>query len=164
MTMPQMHGPNSGVRFAIEELSASVDMFALETGRLPKDTEGLSVLLSKPQNDPGNWNGPYLRRGRIPLDAWDTPFVYRRVNKAAQGYVIYSAGPNRIDDLGKDDDIVSWAEQEPCYFVCRDRTFLDYVSVISLALSGASSIALLYLAVALGFRFLFRLMRRRSRD
>lgn len=59
----------------IEQLRAALDIFQIDTGRLPPEDIGLAALVSDP-GVPG-WNGPYLRDGELPSDAWGGAFLYR---------------------------------------------------------------------------------------
>jgi general secretion pathway protein G len=94
-------------RLQIEEFSAALDLFKLETGRYPDAQEGLQALVQAP---PGvsNWNGPYLRKSSIPKDPWG--FDYHWVSPGEHGaFDIFSLGAdNREGGEGEDKDIVSW--------------------------------------------------------
>lgn len=59
----------------ISQLRAALDIFQIDTGRLPTEDLGLNALVIDP-GIPG-WNGPYLRDGELPLDAWGGAFLYR---------------------------------------------------------------------------------------
>ena len=59
----------------IGQLRTAIDIFAIDTGRVPSETEGLTALISNDSAVPG-WNGPYLRDGQLPQDAWGRGFIY----------------------------------------------------------------------------------------
>ena len=59
----------------IGQLRTAIDIFAIDTGRVPSETEGLNALISNDSAVPG-WNGPYLRDGQLPQDAWGRNFLY----------------------------------------------------------------------------------------
>ncbi|MEM7472988.1 MAG: type II secretion system major pseudopilin GspG [Pseudomonadota bacterium] len=59
----------------IDQLRAAIDIYQIDTGRLPTEDAGLAALVADP-GTPG-WNGPYLRDGELPLDAWGGTFIYR---------------------------------------------------------------------------------------
>lgn len=59
----------------IEELRAALDMFSMDVGRYPTDSEGLAALVDNSRHIPG-WKGPYLRGGKLPADPWRRPFRY----------------------------------------------------------------------------------------
>jgi general secretion pathway protein G len=60
----------------IVQIRTALDIFQIDTGRLPTEGEGLAALISNPGAISG-WNGPYLRDGRMPVDAWGEAFIYR---------------------------------------------------------------------------------------
>ena len=74
--MRQLQGSRVNTTEAqISQLRAAIDIFAIETGRLPNEAEGLNALVVDNGAIPG-WNGPYLRDGQLPVDAWGNPFIY----------------------------------------------------------------------------------------
>lgn len=61
----------------VRSLRAALDSFRLDVGRYPNAEEGLSALVTTPQNDEGQtWRGPYLDGGRVPMDPWGKAYVY----------------------------------------------------------------------------------------
>ncbi len=86
---------NARVRTAqlqVDSLSAALDLFYLDAGRYPTQTEGLEVLIKRPPSVDG-WNGPYLKQSELPLDPWNHPYIYRVPGKN---------GPFEIVSLGSD--------------------------------------------------------------
>ncbi|MEM7491103.1 MAG: type II secretion system major pseudopilin GspG, partial [Pseudomonadota bacterium] len=67
----------------IAQIRTALDIFQIDTGRLPTEAEGLQVLVTNDASIPG-WNGPYLRDGKLPLDGWSAPFIYAREGGAVQ--------------------------------------------------------------------------------
>ncbi|MEM6356800.1 MAG: type II secretion system major pseudopilin GspG [Pseudomonadota bacterium] len=59
----------------IHQIRAAIDIYTLDVGRYPNQTEGLNALVANPGGVRG-WNGPYLRDGRLPEDPWGVPFAY----------------------------------------------------------------------------------------
>lgn len=57
------------------QIRTAIDIFAIDTGRVPSQSEGLGALVSNDGAVPG-WNGPYLRDGQLPQDAWGRGFLY----------------------------------------------------------------------------------------
>ena len=91
----------------IEELSGTLDLYRLETGRYPSNDEGLEALVSKP-GDAANWNGPYLKKGAVPKDPWGNAYQYRFPGEHG-GVDIWSLGAdNREGGDGENADIASW--------------------------------------------------------
>ena len=57
----------------LDTLSASVDLFYIDTGRYPTAEEGLQVLLTAPQGLE-SWDGPYVRTASNLVDPWGNPY------------------------------------------------------------------------------------------
>jgi len=76
----------------IDAISNSLDLFFLDVGRYPTNSEGLNALIKRPQNNT-IWNGPYLREGALPLDPWGNPYQYRVPGKS-NPFDIISLGPD----------------------------------------------------------------------
>ncbi len=93
----------------IEMLGSSLDSFRLENFRYPSTEEGLQVLLEKP---PGldTWAGPYLKKKRIPKDAWGNDLLYHRpAAKGGLDYDLYSLGAdNKEGGESENGDIGNW--------------------------------------------------------
>lgn len=91
----------------IEELGAGLDLFHLEVGRYPTTEEGLKALIEQPTGL-SVWNGPYLKKKRIPADPWGHEYHYH--SPGEQGvYDLYSYGNDNMEGgEGNDADIVSW--------------------------------------------------------
>ena len=94
-------------RLQIEELGVGLDLYHLEVGRYPTSNEGLKALVEKPA-EVSVWNGPYLKKKRIPSDPWNNEYHY--ISPGEQGvYDLYSLGSDNMEG-GEDNDadIVSW--------------------------------------------------------
>ena len=85
-------------RGSIANIGVAIDMYEVDTGRLPP---GLDALI-KSAGEP-NWNGPYIR-GKVPVDAWGIDFQYSSQN--SKSYEVRSAGPDKTP--GNEDDITSF--------------------------------------------------------
>lgn len=91
----------------IESLSTSLELYKLDTGSYPDEREGLAALVSRPANVQ-NWNGPYLKKDRVPSDPWGHPYHYRYPGQRGS-FDIYSLGAdNREGGEGEDQDVASW--------------------------------------------------------
>ena len=77
-------------RLQIESLSAALDLYRLDVGSYPTEEQGLEALVKEPAGVQG-WNGSYLRKGGLPLDPWDTPYVYRFPGQNGD-YDLYNPG------------------------------------------------------------------------
>ncbi len=94
-------------RLQIEDIGAALDMFYLDNGRYPNSNEGLQALTTQP---PGfdNWNGPYLKKKKVPDDPWGNPFNYVIPGQNGE-YDLYSLGADNAVGGEKDNkDINNW--------------------------------------------------------
>ena len=82
-------------RLQVEQLGASVDLFALDVGRYPSEQEGLTALV-EPPSGVDHWNGPYLSKKEVPLDPWGNPYLYR-YDSAARTFSITSYGADNAE-------------------------------------------------------------------
>jgi general secretion pathway protein G len=94
-------------RIQVEQFGGSLDMFRLEAGRYPTTEEGLQALVEKP-SDVQDWNGPYLKKSKVPKDPWGFDYHYRSPGEHG-AYDIWSLGAdNREGGDGENQDITSW--------------------------------------------------------
>ncbi len=91
----------------IKDLEQAAELFKLDVGRFPSQTEGLDALVSKPASAPG-WNGPYLKKGGVPRDPWGNSYHYQVPGR--HGDVdIYSLGAdNAQGGEGENSDVGNW--------------------------------------------------------
>lgn len=91
----------------IADLSAALDLFYIDTGRYPTSEEGLDVLLTAP-DAAVNWNGPYLKKKKVPQDPWGEAYLYKAPGKEAE-YELLSLGADKTaGGDGDNADIKSW--------------------------------------------------------
>lgn len=91
----------------IANLGAALDMFRLENGRYPTSSEGLNALVSNP-GGLDRWNGPYLRKKKVPQDGWEKDYIYQSPGEHG-GYDLQSYGADQSPGGdGYNADIVSW--------------------------------------------------------
>jgi len=91
----------------LEDLSAGLDLFKLDVGRYPDNKEGLQVLI-KGGNDLLGWNGPYLRKKRLPLDPWNRDYVYRNPSEENDYDLLSYGADGEPDGTGEDRDLSTW--------------------------------------------------------
>jgi general secretion pathway protein G len=84
-TGKQQKAQISACRASISAICTAVDMYEVDTGRLPP---GLNALVS--DDGSPNWNGPYVRGG-LPVDPWGREFGYS--TRGEGDYEVYSNGP-----------------------------------------------------------------------
>lgn len=94
-------------RAQLQDLSAGLDLFKLDVGRYPNSAEGLQVLVGGGDGIMG-WNGPYLRKKRVPLDPWNNAYVYA-IPGQNEEYDLYSFGADgQAEGIGEDSDLSAW--------------------------------------------------------
>ncbi|MES9846068.1 MAG: type II secretion system major pseudopilin GspG [Candidatus Sedimenticola sp. PURPLELP] len=94
-------------KLQIEELGAGLDLFHLEVGRYPSTEEGIEALVEEPAGV-SNWNGPYLKKKRIPKDPWNNEYHYRFPGENGV-YDLYTFGADNSEGGEKENqDVVSW--------------------------------------------------------
>lgn len=77
----------------IKMLKSALGILQLDVGGLPSAEQGLKMLTEAPSEEPQRtaWKGPYID-GKLPLDPWGNPFVYRVPGEAGQPFTILSLG------------------------------------------------------------------------
>jgi len=91
----------------IEDLSSALDMYKLDEGRYPTQQQGLSALIEKP-SDAKRWNGPYLRKEKVPQDPWLQDYHYVYPGQHGK-FDLFSYGADEKEGgEGEDQDINGW--------------------------------------------------------
>lgn len=94
-------------RLQIEDIGAALDLFYLDNSRYPNSNEGLQALSSQPAGFE-SWNGPYLKKKKVPTDPWGNPYHYAMPGQNGL-YDLYSLGADNAAGGEKDDkDINNW--------------------------------------------------------
>ena len=86
-----------GTRKTIAAVVLALDVYEVDIGHYPSSIQQL--LTSSGES---NWNGPYLKDGRMPQDAWGTDIAY---SLEGDSYAVKSAGPDT--QMGTEDDITN---------------------------------------------------------
>ena len=60
---------------ASREFFNPLEIYRLDMRDYPTEKLELNALIEAPKNAE-NWQGPYMRRGKTPLDPWGKEFVY----------------------------------------------------------------------------------------
>lgn len=94
-------------RAQLEDLSAGLDLFKLDVGRYPDNEEGLQVLV-KISEDIIGWNGPYLRKKRLPVDPWNRDYIYQYPGLQNDYELFTLGGDGEPEGKGEDSDISAW--------------------------------------------------------
>lgn len=106
--MDRLGGAKTGAaKVQIEDLAGALDIYKLDVGRYPDSNEGLNALIEKPSSA-RSWNGPYLRKNKIPKDPWSYDYHYTSPGEHGS-FDIYSLGSdNSAGGEGEDQDVNSW--------------------------------------------------------
>jgi len=87
----------AATRTSIQAIGTAIDTYEVDNGIYPAS---LQSLLTK--GNESNWNGPYMKDGRMPKDAWGNDFSY---SLQSDSYKLISAGPD--GQTGSADDITN---------------------------------------------------------
>ncbi|MEW8425630.1 MAG: type II secretion system major pseudopilin GspG [Candidatus Thiodiazotropha sp.] len=94
-------------RVQLEELAAALDIYRLDTGNYPREHHGLRALVEH-VDGVENWNGPYLKKSRIPKDPWGADYIYRYPGEHSD-FDLYSLGADGVQGgEGEAKDINGW--------------------------------------------------------
>jgi len=86
----------------IADFDKSLDLFKLDVGRYPTNSEGLQALVANPGSAPG-WNGPYMKS--LPADPWSNPYHYANPGPNG-GTDVWSLGAdNQVGGDGENADV-----------------------------------------------------------
>lgn len=91
----------------IEDLSQTLDMYKLDVGSYPTGEQGLNALVENP-GDVQRWNGPYLKKAKIPLDPWNNEYQYNSPSEHGKFDIVSLGADGKEGGEGEDRDIVSW--------------------------------------------------------
>ena len=87
----------AAARSSIDGIKLALDLYEVDNGVYPPALQNLVTAGSEQ-----NWNGPYIRDGRIPKDPWGNEFSYA---SKTDGFEIRSGGPD--GQMGSGDDITN---------------------------------------------------------
>ncbi len=96
-------------RNELTSLAEAIEIYVQDLGDFPPN---LDALLEAPVGVPGEWNGPYAWAGLNAdgfsqqfVDGWGTPYTMYELEEFPDRRFVRSAGPDRVDDEGANDDI-----------------------------------------------------------
>jgi len=90
----------------IEMLSTALDSFKLDTGRYPTTEEGLKALIENPGIK--GWDGPYLKKKKIPKDPWGNDYIYRCPGEHDTYDILSYGADGKPGGEGENADLGSW--------------------------------------------------------
>lgn len=93
-------------RVEVQRLVTDLEFFRVDVGRFPTEEEGLTALISPPENAPG-WAGPYLPNADQINDPWNNEYAYTNCGDN-QKVVVSSLGADGVaGGSGENADITS---------------------------------------------------------
>jgi len=93
-------------RTQIESLISALEIYQLDMGEFPTDEQNFNVLIENP-NDDENWQGPYMRRNKIPVDPWGRAYIYKLSEDAESIFVSSLGKDGKLGGEGENSDISS---------------------------------------------------------
>lgn len=76
------------------QLRQAVQLFYIDVGRYPSDSEGLGVLLIAPAGE-ASWSGPYLETPNSIMDPWGRDYIYEAPDGGSD-FTIMSFGQDGV--------------------------------------------------------------------
>jgi len=104
------YGPEERTQSRISSAYAALEAFRLDVRRFPSAAEGLEVLVKA--EGISAWDGPYTEQLFL-TDGWGKSLYYTFRDQERRP-MVYSAGENGRDDLGRNDDVL-------CGSLCEDN-------------------------------------------
>ena len=91
----------------VEDFSAALDMYKLDMGKYPTSDQGLQALIEAPEGSK-RWNGPYLKKAKMPVDPWLNEYHY--VSPGTHGkFDLFTYGADdKEGGEGEEQDINNW--------------------------------------------------------
>ena len=96
-------------KIQIQSLASALDLYALDTGRYPSNSEGLEALMQRP-GGVSSWSGPYLKGDVVPKDPWGHQYVYRSPGQRGSYDILSYGADGQEGGTGAAADITSWTE------------------------------------------------------
>lgn len=101
-------GKTKSAKVQVENIGSALDLYRLEVGSYPTASQGLNALVKAPSGARA-WNGPYLKKGTVPLDPWNNEYYYKRPGSEGNPYELMSLGADATPGgAGEDADISIW--------------------------------------------------------
>jgi general secretion pathway protein G len=91
----------------IEDLAQTMDMYKLDVGSYPTTEQGLNALIESPDGAQ-RWNGPYLRKSKVPLDPWQQEYKYTSPGEHGKFDISSLGADGKEGGEGEDKDLNSW--------------------------------------------------------
>ena len=96
-------------KIQIESLTSALDIYALDTGQYPSNSEGLEALMQRP-GSVTSWGGPYLKGNVVPKDPWGKPYLYRSPGQHGAYDILSYGADGQEGGTGAAADITNWTQ------------------------------------------------------
>ncbi len=91
----------------IRAIESALKFYRLDNYRFPTQTQGLDALMSAPDSNNANWNGPYLES--VPMDPWGQEYRYSYPSTHGRDFDVYTLGADQSEGgEGADTDWGNW--------------------------------------------------------
>jgi general secretion pathway protein G len=91
----------------VEDFSAALDMYKLDMGKYPTSEQGLQALIEAPEGSK-RWNGPYLKKAKMPVDPWLNEYHYASPGTHGKFDLFTFGADDKEGGEGEDQDINNW--------------------------------------------------------
>ena len=91
----------------VEDFSAALDMYKLDMGKYPTTEQGLQALIEAPEGSK-RWNGPYLKKAKMPVDPWLNEYHYASPGTHGKFDLFTYGADDKEGGEGEDQDINNW--------------------------------------------------------
>lgn len=84
----------------------------MDVGQYPTTEQGLDALVTQPTASPvpAQWNGPYLKKKKVPKDPWGRDYVYVSPGTHnTESYDLSSLGVSGQEDAN---NITNWGNED----------------------------------------------------
>ncbi len=88
----------------VRQIGNALQLFYIDTGRYPTNSEGLTVLVETPPGDI-SWAGPYLDSNEGLNDPWGRTYVYSEPDEQGKPSVVSYGRDGAPGGTGEDGDI-----------------------------------------------------------
>lgn len=88
----------------IDQINNALQLFYIDMGRFPAESEGLAALMSAPAGS-ADWAGPYLASEEALSDPWGRDYLYEEAGEGADPRVFSLGRDGARGGTGEDADV-----------------------------------------------------------
>lgn len=118
MIVPNIAGRSEQARITAartdidSNISTALDLYRMDVGQYPTTEQGLAALITEPTASPvpAQWNGPYLKKKKLPKDPWTHDYVYVSPGvHNPESYDLSSMGASGVEDSN---NVTNWGNDQ----------------------------------------------------